>query len=115
MKRPGVCAICGGQTSDPTVHRCQRCWFASDDFRRAICASLPAARLSRNAREAAVDPVAVARLVAGDPPGRVTRAERQQAVRVLSRRGMSAAQIAETIGATSRTVVRMRARIRAAA
>lgn len=55
-----------------------------------------------------VDPVVVARAVAGDRPARMSRAERAEATRVLTERGLSAAQIADLIGVTDRTVTRMR-------
>lgn len=55
-----------------------------------------------------VDPVVVARACAGDAPATMTRAERAEATRVLTERGMSAAQIAGMLGVTDRTVVRLR-------
>lgn len=52
-----------------------------------------------------VDPVAVLRAVAGDPPGRLTPAERRAAVTQL-RPSLSGAQLAHLLGVTPRTVWR---------
>jgi hypothetical protein len=71
-----------------------------------------AARAQRT--RADIDEMAVARLIAGSPV-RSTPAERLQAVAQLSRRRLSCRQISERMGVSRRTVVRLRARARAAA
>lgn len=60
----------------------------------------------------ALDPVAVVRAVAADPPPGMTRAERQKAVALLDGYGYSASKIARTLRISSRTVVRLRVRNR---
>lgn len=59
-----------------------------------------------------IDPVAVQRAVAGDPPGRLTPAERRAAVAQLHPR-LSGARIAARLGVTDRTIWRDLATIRA--
>jgi hypothetical protein len=54
------------------------------------------------------DPIAVERMVAGDPPAHVHPAELHLAIVELSRRGMSADEIATRVGCSSRHVVRAR-------
>jgi hypothetical protein len=54
------------------------------------------------------DPIAVERLVAGDPPARVHPAELHLAIVELGGRGMSADGIATRVGCSSRQVVRAR-------
>lgn len=56
------------------------------------------------------DEMAVERLLAGHPPVRTTRAERQAAVAHLTRRGTPTMVIAERLRVTRRTVERLRAR-----
>lgn len=69
-------------------------------------------RLARSAvqvfRRGALDPVAVVRAVAADPPPGMTRAERQAAVAYLDGYGHSASKIARTLRVSSRTVTRLR-------
>jgi DNA-binding transcriptional regulator YdaS (Cro superfamily) len=55
-----------------------------------------------------VDPVAVARLHAGQRPTGVTRAERNTAITTMTRAGASAHAIARRIGVSSRSVTRQR-------
>jgi hypothetical protein len=56
------------------------------------------------------DPYVIELLVAGDPvSGKVIRAERRAAARVLNARGWSARAIAEQVGMTPRSVQRIRA------
>jgi DNA-binding CsgD family transcriptional regulator len=57
-----------------------------------------------------IDEMAVERLVIGQPVN-ATPAERRQAVAYLTRRKLSAAEIARRIGCTQRTVVRHRSRL----
>jgi hypothetical protein len=59
-----------------------------------------------------VDPVAVARTTAGDPPATLTRAERHAAITALTAAGASAARTATLTGLTPRTVQRHRTRTR---
>ncbi len=61
-----------------------------------------------------VDEVSVARAVASDPPKSMTRAERQEVVRILTDRGLSAYKIGVRLRIAQRTVTRLRARIKAA-
>ena len=79
---------------------------------RAGRRALPSFLATVPARPAAppreVDPVAVARAAAGDPPDRLTPAERKVAVADLTDRGHSAADIAERLRITERQVVRLR-------
>jgi len=63
---------------------------------------------------AVVDQVAVERAVAGDPPARLTPRERRAAVAELTRRGLSAPQIAARVHVTVRAVERNRAALRRA-
>lgn len=53
----------------------------------------------------AVDPVAVERAVAGEPAGRLTVAEKEEAVRRLDRMGVGSSQIAARVGFASRNSV----------
>jgi DNA-binding CsgD family transcriptional regulator len=63
-------------------------------------------------RHTPVDDIAVERLINGAPPPTTTAAEKREAIRVLTRRHMPAAAIAERIGVTPRTVQRHRAALR---
>jgi hypothetical protein len=58
-----------------------------------------------------VDPVAVLRVVGGDRV-ELNRSERRAAVALLTRRGLTAAAIAERVGVSARSVTRHRAAIR---
>lgn len=55
------------------------------------------------------DPIAVQRLIDGDPPATVTRLEMCTAIDVLDARGFSASEIAERVGLTKRSIERRRA------
>lgn len=59
-----------------------------------------------------VDHAVVARLVAGLPVDAVPIAERRESVRILTRRGLSAREIALRAGVCSQTIVRDRALLR---
>lgn len=61
-------------------------------------------------QQAEVDDVVVERLVSGDPPARVTRAERQAAIAYLSSKGLGTEAISQRTGCSPRTVQRLRAR-----
>ena len=58
------------------------------------------------------DETAVLRMMSGEPPEQFHQAERTEAIRRLNAAGLSAAQIARRVGSTSRTVQRVRARMR---
>lgn len=89
-------------------------------YRRLNCFGCSRARtglrsLNQQARQGGVDELAVERLLARSLPVRVTtRAERQEAVRILDGRKLSASQIAIRTGMSARTVVRLRGRNRVA-
>ncbi len=51
----------------------------------------------RPSRMAPVDPVAVLRLVAGDPPSSYTRRERREAVAIMIRLGLPRRTVAERL------------------
>lgn len=55
-----------------------------------------------------IDPIAVARVVAGDPPNPLRAADRVEAVRILADRGLSSAQIAALVGVKPRQILRDR-------
>lgn len=59
-----------------------------------------------NQRE--VDEIAVDRAVAGDPPARLTKAERVEVTRRLTQQGASAAAIARVLRVNPRSVTRYR-------
>ncbi|MFF5643016.1 helix-turn-helix domain-containing protein [[Kitasatospora] papulosa] len=63
----------------------------------------------------APDEIAIERAVTGDPPQRLTPRERAQAVLTLRARNISAAEAAQRVGCTPRTVWRIQARHQAAA
>lgn len=67
-----------------------------------------------HAAERGIDEVAVAEAVAGRPV-RLTPAERAEVVLLLTARGYSAAEIADRLGTTQRTVTRRRSGARTAA
>lgn len=58
---------------------------------------------------ASIDPIAVARGIAGDPPPKMTRAERVEAIRILAANGHADPAIADRLRTTQRTVGRLRA------
>ena len=62
-----------------------------------------------------VDEVAVERFCAGDPPSRFAFVERRIAVGRLTERGLSAVEIAQLVGISTRQVQRDRAMLRAGA
>lgn len=88
-----VCVDCGETrwVRRPRGDRCERC-------------------ARKNPWHAWFDEMAVDRLLAGNPPPRTSRAERQAAVIYLSNRGLPANVIAERIHVSTRTVVRLRNR-----
>ena len=76
-----------------------------DRIGRRYCLTCPA-------RTWSVDETAVDRAVAGDPPERLTVAEREAAVLLLKQRGLPGATVAARVGCTDRTVWRILARQR---
>lgn len=90
-----TCPVCGQPMSLTRTNR----------RARKVCSQSCGARQLRT-HQSEVDPVAVARLVAGDPPARTTRAERTAATAVLTRRGRSYTQIADHLHITARSVAR---------
>lgn len=58
-----------------------------------------------------IDEIAVARATAGDPPARMTIAERAEAVRRLHQRHLSDPGIAGVLGISTMTVLRIRQRL----
>jgi DNA invertase Pin-like site-specific DNA recombinase len=66
-------------------------------------------------RHSYIDDIAVERLVNGWPPANTTAAERREAVRILRRRHVPVAEIAERMGVTERSVTRYIADLKAAA
>lgn len=89
----------------PGVH-CHRCARRHQD----VDASMARVHAAYRAQQAEVDEIAVQRIVRGDRPTVTTRAEREAAVVILTRRGWSASQIAMHAGITVRTVSRLRVR-----
>lgn len=67
------------------------------------------------AHQSEVDFIAVARMVAGDPPEHTTRGERIEATRILTRRGHTLRQIGELLRVTPSCVGRYRHERKAAA
>ena len=64
--------------------------------------------LPANQPSAYIDEMAVLRAVEGDRPNNLTPAETTEAVRILTRRGHTTAQIADRLRVTTRTVTRHR-------
>ncbi|WP_406298086.1 helix-turn-helix domain-containing protein [Embleya sp. NBC_00888] len=88
-------------------YHCQDC---HNKRMREYRARVRADRTQRVRRPVAdVDQIAVDRAVAGDPPATMTPAERYEAVRRLTARGLSADRIAEMLHIVARTVQRARA------
>lgn len=72
--------------------------------------------LEAPARKVDIDEIAVDRAVAGDPPAKMTKLERAEAIRRLTERGLSAREIRGVLKLNnSRMVTRDRARVRARA
>lgn len=55
-----------------------------------------------------IDPIAVARAIAGDPPPTMTRSERAEAVRQMHESGLTAQQVGERLRVSARTTLRDR-------
>jgi DNA-binding NarL/FixJ family response regulator len=90
------------------VLRCSGRW-EQERARERLCMGC-----AGTARREFVDEMAVERLLSGSPV-RANAVERRIAVVYLTRHGLSARQVAERLRVTQRTVVRLRARARAAA
>lgn len=80
---------------------------------RGLCAPCYDRAYSSTAQRRGIDPVVIDRLLRGDPVRSYPR-ERRLAVAELTRRGLTATQIADRLRCTPRAVVRHRARVRAA-
>lgn len=91
-----TCIDCGRRCSRGST-RCHGC-------------AMPLAHEKMRRTFAEVDEIAVERMTMGQPPAHTTRGERQEAVLILTGRGLNARQIAERIQVTDRTVRRLRAR-----
>ncbi|MEU5580988.1 helix-turn-helix domain-containing protein [Streptomyces huasconensis] len=70
---------------------------------------------ARNPQRAQPDEMAVLRAVQGDPPDRLTPRERAEAIRQLTRKGLTVELTAERLRCHRNTVKRARKRLRAAA
>jgi len=84
---------------------CAECWEAT--IRADALGSLPALRVQ--AHHDPFDEQAVARLVDGDRPAKVSAADRVEAVRRLASEGLSDAAVARRLKMTDRAVQRLRA------
>jgi hypothetical protein len=100
----------------PVMVMCPRCHRArpikpcnrSDPIRAA---NRNCATCAQVLRQSDYDDIAVERMIAGEPAGRASRAEREAAVKVLAGRRLSHTQIAARIGTSTRTVERLKARL----
>lgn len=112
--RPHPCMDCGATVTGARYVRCRPC-----GWRHFLVTQYGTYRPQRMTplcvQPDEVDEMVIERLIAGDPPAGATTAERQYAAEILTRRGLSARQIAERMGLSARTVVRLRSRTRAAA
>lgn len=120
------CPVCGGgrwllarSTPELVALLSRRCTACEQERRARLRpppepkparpAAVPATRLLAE-WNASVDEVAVELLISGRPVV-ATRAERQEAVAVLTRRGMTSTVIAQRLRVATRTVERLRARL----
>lgn len=81
--------------------------IAIDRAGRRYCRTCP--------RTWSIDDAAIERAIAGDPPERLSVAERQEAVIRLRQLGVSGQKVAERVGCTDRTVWRILRRVEGAA
>ncbi|MFD4572060.1 helix-turn-helix domain-containing protein [Streptomyces sp. NPDC058417] len=82
-----------------------------DPQRKRWCRVCERARRKRTRLPVEPDQAAIERAVSGDHPVHLTPRERHAAIRRLLRQGLSAAQIAERVGCTERTVYRAKRRV----
>lgn len=104
---PAVCAACGRTRPRHARGYCAACyirWWRTHGPIRDPLPRLPPV----------IDDLVVEHLTAGQPTPGATPAERRAAAVILTRRGLSAAVIADRLRCTPRTVIRYRARERAA-
>jgi len=104
---PIPCARCGQPRTIRIYHSSE---IAAAAARCCWSCGYSRARSHNNQWQTEVDDMAVVRLLAGTPPRRTTRAERQAAVRILTQKRLTAEQIAAQLRISSRTVVRLRTR-----
>lgn len=71
-----------------------------------------ACRIAQRRNPITLDPVAVERAIAGNPPAHLNHLEIAEAVLALDRDGYTARQIADRVGCCRRTVIRVRVRNR---
>lgn len=82
------------------------------ELHERLTAALATQRIPRQTRTLAVNPDAVAVSVAGDRPYTLTTGEILEAVAVMTRDGVSAREIGQTLRIDQRSVFRHRARLR---
>jgi len=99
------CIVCGRERPILTTTNVWRAWK-----QRCKACTSEAIRTYGISTQAEVDEVAVQRLLAGQPPARTTRAERQQAVAYLLGKHMTNEAIARRLHLARRTVERLHAR-----
>lgn len=115
--RPVTCQACGSRRPHKARGWCRPCYARWLRHGRPQDGPPPppaprAPRAPRARHDEAdeadeADEVAVARAVAGEPPARLSRAERRAAALVLRASGYSARAAAERIGCSHRTVTRL--------
>lgn len=77
-------------------------FYISENGKRR-CQTCPQSRATRATE---IDSTAVARAVAGDPPSRMSRAERAEAIQALAERGKTWAEIQVLVRCSESTVAR---------
>lgn len=105
-------AAVGDRAPTCTVTRCtgphRSLGYCEAHYRRYRRYGTP---LGQPARDSYVDEIAVARTIAGDPPARLTQAEREEAVRRMHARGLHDRLIAERLGVRRAWASRIRRRL----
>lgn len=94
--------------------RCPACTRANTEASNRYQADVTLRPELRGMHRDEPDPIAVERVVLGDPT-RTGVNDRRAATEVLTRRGLSARSIARRMGVSTRTVIRYRAALRAVA
>lgn len=89
--------------------------FQANGWMYCLGCSRERSRRAPGYRAVEPDEMAIERAVAGDPPERLTPRERAAAVRRLSKRGLSAEEIAEHVRCSPRNVYYLRSTFRRAA
>lgn len=108
---PAQCQACWRRDYVYPKRECQTCGRMAALSRRQP-ATCRACCLTREPEP--IDEVVVLRAVAGVAVGGLNVRERREAIRILTRRGLSADETALRIGVSPRTVVRHRTRLREA-